>query len=371
VTRRWCCHGVMTRLQYDAPSKRPAAKLKLLEAPLGILKASTPRFADCGSDQAAHGARPGAPPSHKCRLCASGGAFECTDCIRFARPGEQTPAATFKAPPQSWAVGCETPIRLLNVSLTWWKASNRVSTEIQNKVIFITGGGTGIGAETALLLASKRARVAVAGRRRDKLGEVVDTIRAAGGTARAFMMDVVDKEQVAAGIAAAVAELGPIDVLINNAGIMPIRSMVEANTAEWDAMIDVNLKGVLYGIAAVLPDFMTRGRGHIINISSVAGTKVFSPGGVVYSGTKFAIRAISEGLRVEVGRSVRVTCIEPGMVESELKYNTTSDAAPHVLEAYKDALSARSVARAIAYAIEQPDDVDVNEIVIRPVSQQH
>jgi NADP-dependent 3-hydroxy acid dehydrogenase YdfG len=246
-----------------------------------------------------------------------------------------------------------------------------VSTGIEGKVVVITGGGTGIGAETALLLAAKGARVAVAGRRRDRLEEIVGTIEAAGGTARAIMMDVVHKAQVAEGIAAAAAALGPIDVLINNAGIMPIRPMVEANTAEWDAMIDVNIKGVLYGIAAVLPDFLARARGHIINVSSVAGTKVFSPGGVVYSGTKFAVRAISEGLRIEVGRSVRVTCIEPGMVESELKYNTTSSAAPYVIEAYKEAIPAHAVARAIAYAIKQPDDVDVNEIVLRPTSQQH
>lgn len=151
---------------------------------------------------------------------------------------------------------------------------------------------------------------------------------------------------------------------------MPIRPMAEVNTDEWDAMIDVNLKGTLYGIAAVLPRFLAQESGHIINLSSVASIKVFAPGGTVYSGTKVAVRAISEGLRQEVGDKVRVTSIEPGALESYLKYSASGTASENVLEFYKQAIPAASVARAIAFAIEQPADVDANEIVLRPTHQE-
>lgn len=168
---------------------------------------------------------------------------------------------------------------------------------IQDKVVLITGGSTGIGAEVARLLASRGAKVAIAARRKDKLDEVVAAISASGGRASAYSLDVTNKQQVEAVVAAVVADFGKLDVLINNAGLMPIRPMSEVNTDEWDAMIDVNLKGTLYGIAAVLPRFIAQESGHIINLSSVAGLKVFAPGGTVYSGTKFAVSAISEGLR--------------------------------------------------------------------------
>jgi NADP-dependent 3-hydroxy acid dehydrogenase YdfG len=244
-----------------------------------------------------------------------------------------------------------------------------MSAGIEGKVVLITGGGTGIGAEVARTLASRGAKVAVAARRKEKLDELVATIAAAGGTARAYVLDVTDKKQVEAVVAATVADFGKLDVLINNAGLMPIRPMSEVNTDEWDAMIDVNLKGTLYGIAAVLPRFIAQQGGHIINLSSVAGVKVFAPGGTVYSGTKFAVSAISEGLRQEVGDRIRVTSIEPGAVESDLKHSTSGTAKETVLDFYKDAIPAASVARAIAFAIEQPDDVDINEIVIRPTRQ--
>lgn len=241
---------------------------------------------------------------------------------------------------------------------------------IEGKVILITGGGTGIGAEAARLLAERGARVAIAARRKDKLDGVVEQIAAAGGAARAYALDVTDKRQVEAVVAAVVADFGRIDVVVNNAGLMPIRPMAEVNTDEWDAMIDVNIKGTLYGIAAVLPRFLAQGSGHVINLSSVAGLKVFSPGGTVYSGTKFAVRAISEGLRHEVGAAVRVTSIEPGAVESELKHGTSGGASEAVLDFYRQAIPAASVARAIAFAIEQPHDVDINEIVLRPTAQE-
>ena len=241
---------------------------------------------------------------------------------------------------------------------------------IDGKVILITGGSTGIGAETARLLAGRGAIVAIAARRKDKLDEVVSDIKAQGGAAAAYVLDVTDKAQVETVVAAVVAEFGRLDVLINNAGLMPIRPMAEVNTDEWDAMIDINLKGTLYGIAAALPRFLAQDSGHIINLSSVAGIKVFAPGGTVYSGTKFAVSAITEGLRQEVGGKIRVTSIEPGAVESDLKFTTSGTAAETVLDFYKQAIPASAVARAIAFAIEQPAEVDVNAIVIRPTAQQ-
>lgn len=241
---------------------------------------------------------------------------------------------------------------------------------IENKVVLITGGSTGLGAETARLLGARGARIAVAARRKDKRDEVVADIAAAGGTAKAYALDVTDKGQVEAVVAAVVADFGRLDVLVNNAGLMPIRPMSEVNTDEWDQMIDVNLRGVLYGIAAALPRFLAQESGHIINLSSVAGIKVFAPGGTVYSGTKFAVSAISEGLRQEVGDKVRVTSIEPGAVDSDLKLGTSGTAADTVLDFYKQAIPASSVARAIAFAIEQPANVDINAIVLRPTSQQ-
>jgi NADP-dependent 3-hydroxy acid dehydrogenase YdfG len=245
-----------------------------------------------------------------------------------------------------------------------------MSEGIQGKVVLITGGGTGLGAETARLLASKGAVVAVAGRRQNKLDEVVAQIINAGGRAGAYQLDVVRKEQVKSVVDAVIADFGKLDVLINNAGLMPIRPMAEVNTDEWDAMVDINIKGVLYGIAAALPVFLAQESGHFINLSSVAGIKVFSPGGTVYSGTKFAVHAISEGLRHEVGSKVRVTSIEPGAIDTDLKFSTSGTARSTVMDFYKAAIPASSVARAIAFAIEQPADVDINEIVLRPTAQE-
>jgi NADP-dependent 3-hydroxy acid dehydrogenase YdfG len=245
-----------------------------------------------------------------------------------------------------------------------------VSEAIEGKVVLITGGGTGLGAETARHLASKGAIVAIAARRRNKLDEVVAQITGAGGRASACLLDVADKKQFKGVVDVVIADFGRLDVLINNAGLMPIRPMAEVNTDEWDAMINVNLRGTLYGIAAALPIFLNQGSGHIINLSSVAGIKVFAPGGTVYSGTKFAVRAISEGLRQEVGSKVRVTSIEPGAIDSDLKFTTTGTAQSSVMKFYQAAIPASSIARAIAFAIEQPADVDINEIVVRPTAQE-
>jgi len=241
---------------------------------------------------------------------------------------------------------------------------------IEGKIVLITGASAGIGAETARLLAERGGKVALAARRREKLDAVVATITAMGGEARAYTLDVTIKAQMESVVAAVVADFGRLDVLINNAGHMPIRPMAEVNTDEWGAMIDVNIKGVLYGIAATLPRFIAQESGHVINVSSVAGIKVFAPGGTVYSGTKFAVSAISDGLRQEVGEKIRVTSIEPGAVESDLKFSTSGVSTQAVLDFYKQAIPADSVARAIAFAVEQPADVDINAIVIRPTKQE-
>ncbi|AYY55227.1 MULTISPECIES: SDR family oxidoreductase [Acinetobacter] len=242
---------------------------------------------------------------------------------------------------------------------------------IENKVVVITGASSGLGEATARLLAKKGAKVALGARRTEKLEAIVHDIRAEGGQAEFIGMDITKPQEVQALIEKALSAFGQIDVLVNNAGLMSIAPLSELKVDEWDRMIDINIKGVLYGIAATLPVFQKQNFGHFINLASVAGIKVFSPGGTVYSGTKFAVRAISEGLRHEVGGTIRTTTIEPGAVESELKFGSShKESSEFVTDFYKQAIPADSVARAIAYAIEQPADVDINEIVLRPTSQE-
>lgn len=245
-----------------------------------------------------------------------------------------------------------------------------MAVRISNKVVVITGASSGLGEAMARHLASLGAKVVLSARRADLLSAIVSDIKAAGGSAVAIPADVTDKAQVDGLVAAAVAAFGRLDVMVNNAGLMAIAPLSEVRTDEWDRMIDINIKGVLYGIAAALPVFQRQNSGHFINLASVAGLKVFAPGGTVYSGTKFAVRAISEGLRQEVGGSIRVTTIEPGAVDSDLKFGSGHQPSREfVVEFYKQAIPAISVARAVAFAIEQPDDVDINEIVLRPTKQ--
>ncbi len=242
-------------------------------------------------------------------------------------------------------------------------------SEIQNKVVIITGASSGLGEATAQRLAERGAKLMLAARREDRLEELVAKIEQAGGTAQYQITDVIQKDQVDALAEATKAAYGRVDVLVNNAGLMPLSPLDEAKIDEWDQMIDVNIKGVLYNIAAVLPMMRAQKSGHIINISSVAGHKVF-PAGAVYCATKFAVKAISEGIRLEANGEIRSTNISPGAVATELT-NTIShdDTAENVGKMYEVAIDADAIARAITFAIEQPDDVDINEIIVRPTKQ--
>ena len=209
-----------------------------------------------------------------------------------------------------------------------------MSTNISDKVVVITGASSGLGEATARHLAAKGARLVLAARRLDRLEALVAEIVAAGGQAIAVQTDVTVKADADAMIAAGVEAFGRVDVLVNNAGYMAIAPMSAARTDEWDKMIDINIKGLLYGVAAALPVFEAQGSGHFVNISSIAGRKVFSPGGTVYSGTKFAVSAISEGLRHEVGGKIRVTVVSPGAADSELKHGSSDADALKNLDAF-------------------------------------
>lgn len=243
-------------------------------------------------------------------------------------------------------------------------------SEIQDKVVIITGASSGLGEATAHRLAASGAKLMLAARREDRLKQLVADIEKAGGKAAYQVTDVANCTQVQALADAALKTYGRIDVLVNNAGLMPLSPLDQLKIEEWEQMIDVNLKGVLYGIAAVLPTMRQQKSGHVINLSSVAGHKVF-PAAAVYCATKYAVRAISEGLRLEANGEIRSTNISPGAVATELT-NTIShkDTASGMDQVYDIAIDADAIARAIAYAIEQPGDVDVNEIIIRPTKQE-
>lgn len=245
-----------------------------------------------------------------------------------------------------------------------------MNNNINGKVVVITGASSGIGEAVARHLAAKGAKVSLAARRKDKLDKLVDEITKDGGTAVAFTTDVTDKDQVNSLIKNTIAAFGKVDVMFNNAGIMPLSLMENLNYDEWINTIDVNVKGLLFGIGAALPYFKKQNSGHFINTASVVGHFV-PPTAVVYSATKFAVRAISEGIRQELTPyNIRCTVISPGLTQSELT-NTINDSAikSAIGDAMKMAISAESIARSVAYTIEQPDDVDVNEIIIRPTAQ--
>jgi len=242
-------------------------------------------------------------------------------------------------------------------------------TEVEDKVVVVTGGSSGLGEATAKLLAERGAKVMLGARREENLQRIVSDIKEDGGAAAYRVTDVTDRDQVENLVAGAVEEFGRVDVLVNNAGLMPLSPLDALKVDEWEQMVDVNIKGVLYGIAAVLPRMREQHDGQIINLSSVAG-HVVPPNSAVYSGTKFAVWAISEGLRQEAGDEIRTTTISPGAVESELTSKITHEETARGTSALEDmAVDASAVARAIAYAIEQPKDVDTNEIILRPTAQ--
>jgi len=243
---------------------------------------------------------------------------------------------------------------------------------IQNKVVVITGASSGLGEATAKLLASKGARLVLAARRLERLQQLAADIIQAGGQAIAVKTDVSNRMEVDNLIKTAQNQFGTIDTLFTNAGIMPQAPLYKVKVDEWDNMIDVNIKGVLYSIAAVLPIMRERKAGHIINMSSVAGLKVASGRGTVYSATKFAVKAISEGLREELAADgIRVTCLYPGAINTELVQSINDAQARAEVQAFYDAygIEADAVARAVLYALEQPAEVAINDITIRPTSQ--
>jgi len=247
-----------------------------------------------------------------------------------------------------------------------------MSGNIEGKVVVITGASSGLGEITARHLASMGATVVLGARRRNRLDATVKEIQAAGGKALSVTVDVTNRAEVESLVQKAIDTYGKIDVLVSNAGIMPIAPLALLKVDEWDRMIDINIKGVLYGVAAALPHMLKQKSGHFINIASVFGIKVFAPGGTVYCATKAAVRTLTEGLRIETHTSkIRCTIISPGAVDSELKEGTSDAASSKMVnELYEAvAISTESVARAVAYAIEQPADVDINEIVIRPTAQ--
>lgn len=233
------------------------------------------------------------------------------------------------------------------------------------KVILITGASSGIGAGIARELAKTGATLLLGARREERLHALADALRFDGAEVVVKALDVTQREQVSQFVEFALEQWVRVDVMINNAGIMPLSPMASLRVEEWDRMIDVNIRGVLYGIAAVLPPMLDRHSGHIINIASI-GALAVSPTAAVYCATKYAVRAISDGLRQE-NSQLRVTCVHPGVVESELADTITDPTAAQAMADYRAiALQPEAIGRAVRYAIEQPDEVDVNEIVVRP-----
>ena len=247
-----------------------------------------------------------------------------------------------------------------------------MNNNIKEKVVVITGASSGLGEATARLLSAEGASVVLGARREQRLRSLADEVTTNGGKATAIVTDVTKREQVQKLVDTAVQTYGRIDVIINNAGLMPQSLLEQLKVDEWEQMIDVNIKGVLYGIAAALPYMQKQKAGHIINVSSVAGHKV-GPGSSVYAATKHAVRALSEGLRQEVKPyNIRMTVVSPGAVATELP-NTITDAAvgARIKNFYADmAIPADSFARCVAFAMSQPEDVDINEILFRPTRQE-
>jgi NADP-dependent 3-hydroxy acid dehydrogenase YdfG len=236
-------------------------------------------------------------------------------------------------------------------------------TNISDKVVLITGASSGIGEATARELASAGARLMLGARRSDRLEALAAEL---GDHVAWSRLDVTDRSGFAAFAAAAEERFGRVDVLVNNAGVMPLSPLSAMLVDQWDWMIDVNVRGVLNGIAAVLPRFVAQGSGHVVNVASTAAYRVF-PGSAVYSGTKFAVRAITDGLRME-HTDIRATTISPAATRSQLASTITDADTQEAIDAFRNAgmLGPDAIARAIRFAIGQPADVDVSEIIVRP-----
>jgi NADP-dependent 3-hydroxy acid dehydrogenase YdfG len=238
---------------------------------------------------------------------------------------------------------------------------------IQGKIVAITGASSGIGEATARELAARGATIVVGARRTDRLETLVAELRKQGATAEFVALDVTNRDSVQDFVRFTTERFGKLDAIVNNAGVMPLSPLEALHVDEWDQMIDVNVKGVLYGIAAALPVFKKQGYGHVINTSSIAAYRPI-PTAAVYCATKSAVNFITEGLRQE-NQFIRTTIISPGVTTSELAHTITHEATAKFIDEYrKQAIPAEAIARAIAFAIEQPNDVDVNEIVVRPTA---
>lgn len=241
---------------------------------------------------------------------------------------------------------------------------------VTKKVVLITGASSGIGEATARLLAESGAIVLLGARRVERLEHIVEDIAARDGIARARSLDVSSRDDVEAFAAYAIDQFGRIDVIVNNAGIMPLSPLAALKVDEWNEMIDVNIRGVLHGIAAVLPTMKSQGAGHVVNIASI-GAHAVSPTAAVYCATKYAVWAISEGLRQE-HTDIRVTTICPGVTESELADSISDEIGRNQMKEFrKVSISPYAIARAIHFAVSQPSDVDTSEIIVRPTASPH
>lgn len=242
-----------------------------------------------------------------------------------------------------------------------------MNTQPTAKIVLIIGASSGIGEATARHLARQGHRIVLGARRTDRLRAVAKELRAAGGQVAYQALDVTNLEDTQRFVTFTEETFGPVDVIVNNAGVMPLSPLSALKIAEWNSMIDINVRGVLHGIASVLPGMEARSSGQVISISSIGGLAV-SPTAAVYCATKFAVRAISAGLRQETDK-IRVTVVCPGVVESELAETISDDTARDAMKAFRRiAIQPEAIARAVGYAIEQPEDVDVSELVVRPTA---
>ncbi|MEV4356748.1 SDR family oxidoreductase [Nonomuraea sp. NPDC049625] len=237
------------------------------------------------------------------------------------------------------------------------------------KIVLVTGASSGIGQATAIRLAREGHHLVIGARREDRLAAVAESIRNEGGSVEVHRLDVTDRADVTRFVDTAAKQHGRVDVIVNNAGVMPLSRLDSLLVDEWERMIDVNVRGLLHGIAAALPHFQRQGGGHFVTVASIGAHGVV-PTAAVYCATKYAAWAITEGLRQELDPSIRVTTVSPGVVESELADTITEPGAQEAMRAYRAAsIPPEAIADAIAYAIGQPVEVDVNEMIIRPARQ--